>query len=52
MQPTLQNLSLIHIAQTNYNRMKDLTDHGAATGKELSDATAELYNKQVISCRK
>ncbi|MBK9498936.1 MAG: efflux RND transporter periplasmic adaptor subunit [Leptospiraceae bacterium] len=42
----LQNLSLIHIAQTNFNRMKDLTDHGAATGKELSDATAELYNKQ------
>ncbi|HMV44316.1 MAG TPA: efflux RND transporter periplasmic adaptor subunit [Leptospiraceae bacterium] len=42
----LQNLSLIHIAQTNYNRFKDLADHGAATGKELNDAAAELYNRQ------
>lgn len=42
----LQNLSLIHIAQTNYNRFKDLAEHGAATGKELSDASAELYNRQ------
>ncbi len=42
----LQNMSLIHIAQTNFNRMKDLAEHGAATGKELNDATSELYNKQ------
>ena len=42
----LQNLSLIHIAQTNFNRMKDLNEHGAATGKELNDASSELYNKQ------
>ena len=42
----LQNISLIHIAQTNFNRMKDLAEHGAATGKELNDATSDLYNKQ------
>ncbi|HMV80315.1 MAG TPA: efflux RND transporter periplasmic adaptor subunit [Leptospiraceae bacterium] len=42
----LQNQSLIQIAQSNYNRTKDLYDHGAATGKELNDASAELYNKQ------
>jgi hypothetical protein len=42
----IQNLTLIQIAKTNFNRTKDLYDHGAATGKELNDASAELFNTQ------
>jgi multidrug efflux pump subunit AcrA (membrane-fusion protein) len=41
-----QNLSLIQIAQKNFNRTKDLFEHGAATGKELSEAQSELLSKQ------
>lgn len=42
----LQNLSTIQIAKNNYNRTKDLFEHGAATGRELNEASSELYNKE------
>ncbi|MCB1191510.1 MAG: efflux RND transporter periplasmic adaptor subunit [Leptospiraceae bacterium] len=42
----LQNLSTIQIAKKNLSRTKDLFEHGASTGKELSDVSGELYNKE------
>lgn len=42
----LQNLSVVQIARTNFNRTKDLYEHNAATGKELNDSRAELIDRQ------
>ncbi|MDP4204587.1 MAG: efflux RND transporter periplasmic adaptor subunit [Bacteroidota bacterium] len=42
----LQNLTLAKTAKINFNRVNDLYKHGAATGKELNDASAELLNIQ------
>jgi membrane fusion protein, heavy metal efflux system len=42
----LQNLTLEKTAKINFNRVSDLFKHGAATGKELNDASSELLNIQ------
>ncbi len=42
----LQNLLQIQISKTNFNRTKDLYEHGAATGKELNDSSSSLYTYQ------
>lgn len=44
----IQDAKQIAFARANYNRTKDLYDNGAATGKELNDASSELYNKQAL----
>lgn len=40
----IQNLSILELTKTNYDRIKDLYDNGAATGKELNEATAALFS--------
>jgi multidrug efflux pump subunit AcrA (membrane-fusion protein) len=42
----LQNLVLIQLAKTNYNRTKDLYENQAATGKELNDSSSQLLQYQ------
>ena len=42
----LQNLDLLKTAKINFERVNDLFKNGAATGKELNDASAELMNIQ------
>ena len=42
----IQNLLSIQVAKTNYNRTKDLYEHGASTGKELNDTSTELYARE------
>lgn len=44
----LQDSKQIAFARANYNRTKDLYENGAATGKELNDASSELYNRQAL----
>lgn len=44
----IQDSKQIAFARSNYNRTKDLYENGAATGKELNDASSELYNKQAL----
>jgi membrane fusion protein, heavy metal efflux system len=44
----VQDSKQIAFARSNYNRTKDLYEHGASTGKELNDASSELYNKQAL----
>ncbi len=39
----IQNLSVLSLTQTNYDRIKDLYDNGAATGKEFNEATGQLF---------
>ncbi|MCE1199488.1 MAG: efflux RND transporter periplasmic adaptor subunit [Marinilabiliales bacterium] len=40
----LQNMTLQKTARINFDRVTDLYQHGAATGKELNDASTELLN--------
>lgn len=40
----IQNLSILSLTKTNYDRIKDLYDNGAATGKEVNEATASLFS--------
>jgi cobalt-zinc-cadmium efflux system membrane fusion protein len=42
----IQNLLSIQVAKTNYNRTKDLYEHGASTGKELNDTSTELFARE------
>jgi len=42
----LQNLDLLKTAKINFDRVNDLFKNGAATGKDLNDASAELMNIQ------
>lgn len=42
----LQDITLARTAKINFNRANDLYKHGATTGKELNDASAELLNIQ------
>ena len=42
----LQNQTLQKTAKINFDRVNDLYKNGAATGKELNDASAELMNIQ------
>jgi len=44
----IQDAKQIAFAKSHYNRTKDLHEHGAATGKELNDASSELFNKQAL----
>jgi multidrug efflux pump subunit AcrA (membrane-fusion protein) len=44
----IQNLALIQIARTNFNRTKDLYNHGAATGREMNDSSSDLLSKQAV----
>ena len=39
----IQNLSILELTKTNYDRIKDLYTNGASTGKELNEATAALF---------
>ena len=41
-----QNHTLLKTAKVNFSRVNDLFQHGAATGKELNDASSELLNIQ------
>ena len=40
----LQNITLLKTAKINFNRVTDLFKNGAATGKELNDASTEMLN--------
>ncbi len=40
----LQNQTLLKTSKLNFDRVNDLYKNGAATGKELNDASAELLN--------
>lgn len=40
----LQNSTLLKTAKINFERVTDLYKNGAATGKELNDASAEMLN--------
>ena len=42
----LQNKTLKKTAKINFDRVSDLFKHGAATGKDLNDASSELLNIQ------
>ena len=42
----LQNLTLLKTSKINFDRVTDLYKNGAATGKEMNDASAELQNLQ------
>ncbi|MEI8203070.1 MAG: efflux RND transporter periplasmic adaptor subunit [Bacteroidota bacterium] len=42
----LQNLTLLKTSKKNFERVTDLYKNGAATGKEMNDASAELQNIQ------
>ena len=42
----LQHIINIHTLQVNLNRVKDLEQHGAATGKEVLDAETQLANEE------
>ena len=42
----IQNLLSIQVAKTNFNRTKDLYEHGASTGKELNDTSTELFARE------
>ncbi|MEI6821817.1 MAG: efflux RND transporter periplasmic adaptor subunit [Bacteroidota bacterium] len=42
----LQNLTLLKTSKINFDRVTDLYKNGAATGKEMNDASAELQNIQ------
>lgn len=44
----IQNITLEKSAKINFDRVNDLYKHGAATGKELNDASSELLNIQTI----
>jgi membrane fusion protein, heavy metal efflux system len=44
----LQNITLEKTAKMNFDRVNDLYKNGAATGKELNDASAELINIQTV----
>lgn len=44
----IQNITLAKSAKINFERVNDLYKHGAATGKELNDASSELLNIQTI----
>jgi len=44
----LQNITLEKSAKLNLERVNDLFRNGAATGKELNDASAELINIQTV----
>ena len=42
----VQDLITINQYRTNLSRVKDLADHGAATGKEVIEAQSQLANQQ------
>ncbi len=42
----LQNVTLLKTARINFDRVTDLFKNGAATGKELNDASTEMLNIQ------
>jgi len=42
----LQNVTLLKTAKINFDRVTDLFKNGAATGKELNDASTEMLNIQ------
>ncbi|MDX1958654.1 MAG: efflux RND transporter periplasmic adaptor subunit [Leptospiraceae bacterium] len=44
----VQNISQIQIAQTNFNRTKDLYEHNAVTGREMNDASSDLLSKKAV----
>jgi hypothetical protein len=44
----LQNVTLLKTARINFDRVTDLFKNGAATGKELNDASTEMLNIQRI----
>ena len=44
----IQNITLEKSAKINFDRVNDLYKHGAATGKELNDASSELLNIQTV----
>jgi multidrug efflux pump subunit AcrA (membrane-fusion protein) len=44
----IQNIFTIETARKNLERVKDLREHGAATGRELNDAETEFYNRKAV----